>query len=208
MRRIGLAAALFIAAAAVIGALFAVRRSSGPDRPAAGPYRGSEPPGEIRMAEFELSDETGRRVASRNLRGKVVLLSFLDSQCTDSCPVIAFQVARTLDSLPGEVRRQVVALAISTDPDEDTPASVRRFLSSQRALGRLRYLGADEPVATLRPIWRHFHVLSSFESGKDTLHSASVRVFDRQGLWVSTLHPAVDLTRLNLAHDIRVAARS
>lgn len=33
------------------------------------------------------------------------------------------------------------------------------------------------------------------------------RIFDRQGTWVTTLHPGADLTPANLAHDVRVALR-
>jgi hypothetical protein len=38
------------------------------------------------------------------------------------------------------------------------------------------------------------------------MHSAPVRVYDGRGRWRSTLHPGVDLTPANLAHDLRLAA--
>lgn len=170
-----------------------------------GPYRGSEPAGRFPMVEFALRDERGKLVRTRDLRGRIALLTFLDSQCTESCPVIAFQVARTLDALAPEERRQVRAVAITTDPAEDTAASVQTLLRRNHALGRISYLGGGQPLATLRPVWKAFHILSSYESGKDTLHSAPVRIYDRQGIWVATLHAGADLTNANLAHDIRVA---
>ncbi|HEU0305216.1 MAG TPA: SCO family protein [Gaiellaceae bacterium] len=156
------------------------------------------------MADFALRDVArGTLVRARDLRGRVVLLTFLDSQCTESCPVIAFQVARGLDHLGADERGQVEAIAISTDPKEDTPATVRAFLRNQHALGELRFV--EGPLPELRRVWARFHVLSSLESGKDTLHSAPVRIYDRAGNWVSTLHPGVDLTQANLLHDIGVA---
>lgn len=39
------------------------------------------------------------------------------------------------------------------------------------------------------------------------MHSAPVRIYDRDGLWVSTLHARADLTPENLAHDIEAALR-
>jgi hypothetical protein len=57
-------------------------------------------------------------------------------------------------------------------------------------------------------VWNEFQVLSSLESGHDTLHSAPVRIYDRRGMWVATLHAGADLTEANLAHDIRVALGS
>ena len=95
-------------------------------------------------------------------------------------------------------------MAISTDPKEDTAASVRAFLRRNRALGKLHYVGGGEPESKLRPIWKRFYILSSLESGEDTLHSAPVRIY-AGGVWGATLHAGVDLTPANLAHDVRVA---
>lgn len=174
----------------------------------AGPYRGSEAPGRIALPDFTLADSTGKVVRSRRLRGRVVLLTFLDSQCTESCPLIASQVAGTLDGLTPRERSQIVAIAISTDPEEDSRRSVQAFLRRNRAAGRLQYLGGGEPVVKLRALWKRFHILSSLESGQDTLHSAPVRIYDRSGVWAATLHAGADLTQANLAHDLRLALLS
>jgi protein SCO1 len=170
-----------------------------------GQYRGSEPPGVIALEDFSLRNYDGRLVRSSDLRDRVIVLTFLDSQCTDACPVIASTVARTVDSLTPAERRMVQAVAISTDPAEDSQASVRKFLARNRALGRLLYLGGGQPEPELRRVWKGFYVLSSLESGHDTVHSAPVRIYDRRGNWAATLHAGADLTQANLAHDIRVA---
>jgi protein SCO1 len=168
-----------------------------------GDYRGSRPPAQIILPEFTLPDHTGAQVSSASLRGRAVLVTFLDSQCDESCPIIASQVARAVDRLRPKERSDVTSIAISTDPAEDTPAAVRAFLARNGALGKLRYLVARE--RRLRPVWEDFQIASSLDSGIDTLHSAPVRIFDREGVWVSTLHPGADLTTENLVHDLRAA---
>ena len=202
--------ALVIGVVLGVGAAGALLASLGGGSPAArsGQYRGSEPPGGIAMSDFSLRNHDGRVVRSTDLAGRVTVLTFLDSQCTESCPVIAWTVARTLDALTQDERRDVRAMAISTDPAEDTESSVRSFLARNRAVGRLLYLGGGQPEGELREVWNEFKVLSSLESGQDTLHSAPVRIYDRSGTWVATLHAGADLTEANLAHDIRVALRS
>ena len=170
-----------------------------------GEYRGSEPPPGIAMRDFSIRSVDGRVVDSTDLTGRVTVLTFLYSQCTESCPVIAWTVARTIDALTPAERQDVRAVAISTDPAEDTAQSVRSFLARNRAAGRLLYVGGAQPERELRAAWDAFDVLSSLESGQDALHSAPVRIYDRSGAWVSTLHAGVDLTESNLAHDIRVA---
>lgn len=202
MRRRYVAASLAVVLAAGIAG-FALAMSASDAEPE---FLGSRPPADIEAPDFTLPDQTGTPVSMRALRGKVVLVTFLDSQCTESCPVIAGHVARGLKLLSGDERRSVVALALSTDPEEDTPASVRSFLHKNRAEGELRYLVAAE--SELRPVWRAFNILASADSGIDELHSAPVRIYGRDGVWLATLHAGVDLTPENLAHDIRVALDS
>jgi cytochrome oxidase Cu insertion factor (SCO1/SenC/PrrC family) len=150
-----------------------------------------------------LRNYDGRRVDQNDLRRRIVVLTFLDSQCTDTCPILASQIGQVIASLPPADRDEVIAVAISTDPSEDTPRAVREFLEQQRALGKLLYLSG--PETDMRTLWKRFQIFSSLESGKDTLHSAPVRIYDRDGVWVATLHAGVDLTEANLLHDIRAA---
>ena len=196
-----LAATAVAAAIAAGAAAAAIVLGGGEDAP---DYRGSQPPARIMLPAFTLPDYTGSRVSTESLRGKVVLVTFLDSQCTEACPIVASQIARAWDRLSAKERRDVVPIAISTDPDEDTPASVRDFLRRNRAEGTLHYLVA--PVPKLRPVWEAFQISASFDTGIDTLHSAPVRIYDREGMWVSTLHAGADLTTENLVHDVRAVA--
>ena len=169
-----------------------------------GAYRGSEPPARIVMPDFALQDYEGKEVTSDSLLGGVVLLTFLDAQCKESCPVIAAQVAQTFGRMDPDLRAKVTAVAISTDPDEDTSEAVRSFLRRTRAEGELRYL--TRPAPAIKRVWGKFQILSSLESGTDSTHSAPVRIYDARGVWVSTLHAGVDLTDENLIHDLRVAS--
>ncbi|MEP7334151.1 MAG: SCO family protein [Actinomycetota bacterium] len=157
------------------------------------------------MPEFRLRDYTGRTFGNQQLRGRAVLVTFLETKCRAACPILAGQIGDALRLLPPDERGSVVAVAISTHPRDDTRASIRAFLRAHRVLGRMHYLLGTE--AELRPVWRAFFVLSALDSGDRDTHSASVRVFDRRGRWISTLHPRVDLTAENLAHDARAALR-
>jgi protein SCO1/2 len=166
-------------------------------------FRGNEAPEGFTVASFELPDDEGRLVRSAELRGKAFAVTFLDTQCTEACPLIAAQMGEALRAL-GDDRSEVEALAISVDPIRDTPARIEAFLRRYRAKGELRYL--DGTVAELRPVWKAFAVAASHDTGNSNMHSAPVRVYDRDGRWRSTLHSGVDLTPANLAHDLRAAA--
>src|SRR5207245_412232 len=126
-----------------------------------------------------------------------------DSACHESCPIIIGLLGRAIHQLSGPEHRHMTALAISVHPRVDTKAHVHRFLSERGALGELDYLVA--PTPQMKPVWKSFHVLPATETGNDNVHSADVRVFDRNGVWVSTLNVGADLTVANLLHDIRTA---
>ena len=173
------------------------------DADASPAYRGSRPPSGINAADFRLKSYTGREVAMSTLRDKVLVLTFLDAQCKESCPLIAATAPRALAGLDAQDRRRVAFVAISTDPREDTPAAVRGFLSRYRAKGVLEYLIG--PAAAVRRAWRDYGVLASEVTGSDTMHSAPVRIYAPGGEWVSSLGAGADLSPRNLAHDIQVA---
>jgi cytochrome oxidase Cu insertion factor (SCO1/SenC/PrrC family) len=170
--------------------------------PPPGGYKGSEPPAEIQMPEFALRSYKGRVIRSRELLGKVTLVTFLDTDCTTKCPIIAAQIGDGLRLLTEEERRDVVPLAFSVNPARDTPRRVRAFLHRRQAEGLDFLLGTAKRMS---PVWRSFHIVAAAETGNADIHSADVRIFDRRGIWVSTQHAGVDLTPSNLAHDLRVA---
>lgn len=186
----------------VVGALTAlvgVRRHSAASVAAeASLYRGSIPPPGIRAPNFTLSEYRGKRVTMSKLRGRVVVLSFVDSKCTQKCPIVTSVLAQTMKQLPARARDQVVALLMSVDPKVDTDSSIERFLARRDALD-LSYLVA--PAHVMRPIWKAYGILAAADTGNADLHSSDVRVFNQKGIWVSTQHAGVDLTAKNLRHD-------
>ena len=193
------------ATTALAGGLVVATLTTGVKTGAQG-YRGSLAVAASPMPDFALRDQDGRLVRSAELRGKVTLLTFLDSKCTAACPIIASQVARTLDLLTRDERAQLAVIAISVAPKVDTPASIHAFLRRNRAEGALRYLSGRE--TQLRPLWKAFQILSAAESGDDDTHSAPVRIYDRGGQWIATQHVGADLSPDNLAHDLRFALKS
>jgi protein SCO1/2 len=194
--RLALFVAALLAALAIPAALLLTRGDDGPD------FRGSTPAAALGLPNFALEDDEGREVRSAELRGKAVAVTFLDARCTDACPIIAAQIGQAVRAL-GKDRGDFEALAITTDPLRDTPAEIDAFLNRFRAKGEVRYL--DGTVAELRPLWQAFSVLAAYDTGQANMHSAPVRIYDREGRWRSTLSAGVDLTPANLVHDLREA---
>jgi cytochrome oxidase Cu insertion factor (SCO1/SenC/PrrC family) len=197
---------LALATAVILGVVLAAVVGRGAGRPASSATRGFrgivEPPG-LAMPDFALRDQEGRLVRASDLRGKVIVLTFLETKCTAACPIIAGEIAGAWKLLTPSERARSVAVAITADPRDDTPANIRTFLLRHRASRTIHYLVG--PVPVMRKVWRRFLVLSSVASGNADTHSAPVRIYDRNLAWLATQHVGVDLSQRNLAHDIRVA---
>ena len=201
---VGIATAILLVGALAAAVMLRPRTVEPTSQPPS-PYRGSIPPRGIHAADFALHDYRGATVRMHTLRGRVAVVSFVDSKCTEKCPIVTAVIARALRQLPADTRREVVALLITVDPEVDTPQNVERFLEARRARG-LHYLTGS--VSALRPVWKAYGILPASGTRNPDFHSSDVRIFNRDGIWVSTQHAGVDLTARNLDHDISVALRA
>src|SRR6202034_4722918 len=75
---------------------------------------------------FTLTSQDGRQVSLASLRGKVVLLSFLDPVCTTDCPVIASEL-RVADGLLGSKAADVELVSVVANPTYTSLAYTRAF---------------------------------------------------------------------------------
>jgi cytochrome oxidase Cu insertion factor (SCO1/SenC/PrrC family) len=86
-------------------------------------------------APFALTDQRNQPVSMSGLRGKLVVLTFLDPVCTSECPLVANQLALA-DRALGALARQVEFVAIDTNPVFHLVSDVDAFTQSH-GLGAL-----------------------------------------------------------------------
>jgi protein SCO1/2 len=85
----------------------------------------------IRAApDFTLTTQDGKPLRLADLRGKVVLVSFVFTTCNGTCPATTHRMAQAADRLKAEGLFKgdaVRLLTITLDPERDTPAALRRY---------------------------------------------------------------------------------
>ncbi len=153
--------------------------------------------------DFQLADATGKPFRLSEQRGRVVVLTFLYTNCPDECPLIAERFRAASEQL-GADAANVRWVAVSLDPVGDTPATVAQFLKAHRVEGTLTYLiGAREQLA---PVWKAYFltVMPGASPGVIT-HQSRVIVIDRDGLQRSNFR--ADLAADALVNDIRIALK-
>jgi protein SCO1 len=70
---------------------------------------------------FTLTDHRGNACTLADLQGRAVLITGIYALCSQSCPEILLQIRSVLDSMPPEITEKLHILALSLNPEYDTP---------------------------------------------------------------------------------------
>ena len=147
-----------------------------------------------RMApDFTLLDgPTGDSVTLTGLRGRVVVLTFLYTNCPDACPLTADKLRDARASL-ADAAKELSLVAVSVDPAGDTPDATRAFVRAHRLEGALRFLVGDR--ASLARVWASYGI-GAEPAGSVVAHNDAIYLIDKQGRERSLLHSEVDVATL------------
>ncbi|MDH2346935.1 SCO family protein [Bradyrhizobium sp. SSUT18] len=133
---------------------------------------------------FQLTDQNGKAVTDKNLKGKPTLIFFGYTHCPDVCPTSLFELSEVLRAM-GKDADKVNAVFISVDPERDTPAAMKDYLSSFDP--HLEGLSGD-PAETAKVItsYRVYAKKVPTKDGDYTMdHTALIYLMDRDGRFVS-----------------------
>jgi len=133
---------------------------------------------------FQLTDQNGKAVTDKSLKGKPTLIFFGYTHCPDVCPTSLFEISEVLRAL-GKDADKVNAVFISVDPERDTPATMKDYLSSFDP--HLEGLSGD-PAETAKVItsYRVYAKKVPTKDGDYTMdHTALIYLMDRDGRFVS-----------------------
>src|SRR5205807_6457937 len=78
---------------------------------------------------FRLTDQDGATVTDRDFLGHPFLVFFGFTHCPEVCPTTLFEVSEILRKLGPDAER-VRAVFITIDPERDTPAALKDYMSS------------------------------------------------------------------------------
>ncbi len=135
------------------------------------------PRGLRRAPDFSLRDSEGRRFSLASLRGGPAIITFLDSQCHQQCPLEGRALAAGFRMVPKGMRPTVVA--VSVNPWEDTPGSAGRAMKRFGLSGfRWRWLLGTK--AELEEVWRRYRIEVRRTTG-DIEHTDALYLIDSQG---------------------------
>jgi len=188
-----------IAAAIGVGAALALVHSrSAPVLAPAPPLRAQAtwPAGAKRAPDFRLRDQAGRTMMLSSERGRVVLLTFLDSHCRQECPIQGRLLAAVQRRLSSDVRAELAVVTVN--PWADTGRSARAFAAESHWSGNWHWLLGTP--ARLRPVWADYAV-GVRRTPSDINHTTVLYLIDPRGFQRAAY--LVPFSPADVAADVR-----
>ena len=142
---------------------------------------GYTPPLDMPASPFRLTDQHGRTVTLASLRGKAVLLTFLDPVCTTDCPLIA-QEFKAAGALLAAQDSQVELVAIAANPTYYSSQFTQAF-GRQEGLSTVpNWLYLTGPLTELEHVWTQYGIdVQDLPAGAMSAHNDLAFVIDPSG---------------------------
>jgi protein SCO1 len=136
---------------------------------------------EARAPALALIDQSGQPLSLKELRGKVVLLTFTYSACVDVCPLITAAMVTLQQRLTAAQRQQVFFLAVTTEPEVDTPAVLHAYANRLGAdLASWAFLTG--PPQAVQEVWQAFGLTVKRRAKGGVDHPAWTLLIDQEGM--------------------------
>ena len=77
---------------------------------------------------FSLTDQNGKQVTEKQLKGKKLLVFFGFTSCPDVCPVTMAVLTETMNQLENDKITNIQPVFITVDPATDKPETMKKYL--------------------------------------------------------------------------------
>ena len=127
--------------------------------------------------DIALLNQFGQPMSLSQFRGKVVVLSFQDSECTTVCPLTAQSMLEAKQML-GPAGSQVQLLGVDANPDATSVADVLAYSRAHGLVNQWDFLTGSP--AQLKAAWSAYHIAVEIEQGQID-HTPALFVIDQRG---------------------------
>ena len=135
----------------------------------------------VKAPDFVLTDQNGARFESAKLRGKVVVIDFIYTTCTDVCPLFTANFAQLQRTLNKEHAGDVFFISITTDPEVDSPKVLKAYAQRYGAdFNNWAFLTGTEEQ--LKAVWKGLDIRVIRKGRGLVQHTSLTTILDRQGL--------------------------
>lgn len=130
---------------------------------------------------FSLKTQDGSALSLADLRGKIVVVNFIFTNCADTCPLLTAKLVTIQDQLGRNFGSTVFFVSITVDPKVDRPEELRHYAEAMGAdlIGWAFLTGAPEKI---RQVARQYGIFADKRPDGDVEHNLATSIVDRDGI--------------------------
>jgi len=122
--------------------------------------------------DFTLTDQNGHALSLSAFRGRAVVMEFMDTHCTDICPLVSQEFVDAYHDL-GADASQVVFVAVNVNGYHAAVADAAQFSNEHQLNTIPNWHFLTGPVSDLHPVWDDYGVVVQAPSpSADIIHSS------------------------------------
>ncbi len=130
--------------------------------------------------EFTLTNQEGKRVSLRDLRGQVAVVTFIFTTCSDTCPLLTAKLVGIQRKL-GPDASKVSFAAITVDPLNDSPPVLKKYGQAHSAdLTRFAFLTGS--VDEIGDVTRRYAIFQKKQPSGSVDHTFLTSIIDPSGM--------------------------
>lgn len=131
---------------------------------------------------FALIDQSGKPVRVADFKNRVLIVSFIFTTCSGSCPATTSRMVLLQEELKRQGRwgKDIRLVSITLDPERDTPQKLRNYMELYDADGK-GWSFLTGPVADVQRVMTAWGMWARKAANEQLDHPSRVFLVDRQG---------------------------
>ena len=129
--------------------------------------------------DFKLTDQFGQAVSLSSLRGREIVLAFIDARCTTLCPLTAEILYDARAQLGSSASKQIALVAINANPTATSISEVQAWSIKHGMLHQWLFLTGT--AKQLQSVYRLYQVYDQVGSDGSSIHDPAMFIIDAKG---------------------------
>jgi protein SCO1/2 len=134
-----------------------------------------------KVPDFVLLNQDGKSFDSATLRGKVVVVNFIFTTCTDVCPLFTAHFAQLQRALKNGPAGDLFFVSITTDPEVDSPKVLKSY-AQRYSVDFQNWAFLTGTDTQMKSVWKGFGVRVVRKGRGLVQHTSLTTVIDREGV--------------------------
>ncbi|MCA1062524.1 SCO family protein (plasmid) [Cytobacillus spongiae] len=157
------------------------------------------------VKDFNYTNQNGKEVSLKDLKGKVWIADFIFTNCETVCPPMTFNLTKLQEKLNEEGVEDYKIVSFSVDPENDTPEALKEYIANFDADTSKWDLLTGYEFDEVKDLAEHsFRSIVADDPNSDQMiHGTSFYLVNQEGIVVKTYSGNSDVPYDEMVQDMK-----